>query len=205
MKPSSSKINTGAAYSRGNDVSIQREMIEAMKAPINLYSGASQHTVDRYKRVGINKADRVDENIFIGNEAAANDLEWLAKEGISLIVNCAKEIPNYHEGTLRYLRLDLDDGRSQKNAEDDLYRVSEATYRYLAATLKRDPKAKILVHCRAGISRSASVVVYYLMRKNSMDYDTALRYLKERRPIVAPNEWYEKQLRDMGMAMASNR
>lgn len=203
-----SKINTGAAYSRGNDVIIQKEVAKAMKAPVNLHSGQSQGNVDRYKRIGINKADQVDANLFIGNEEAANNLEWLNSSGITHVINCAKEIPNFYDGTLRYLRLDLGDGQSEINTEDDLHRVAEGSYRYISSVLRRDPKIKILVHCRAGISRSASIVVYYLMRKMGLSYDQALKYLRDRRPIVSPNAWYEKQLRDMDIeirALAGKR
>lgn len=196
-----SKINIGAAYSRGNDVMIQKEVMKAMQIPVNLHAGPSQGTVDRYKRIGHNKADQVDENLFIGNEDSASDLDWLTSTGISHIINCAKEIPNFYEGQLRYLRLDLADGQNEVSTEDDLYRVAEGAYRYINSILRRDPKVKILVHCRAGISRSSSIVVYYLMRRRGMSYDQALKYLKDRRPIVSPNTWYEKQLRDMDMAL----
>ncbi|KAK2590028.1 hypothetical protein QQS21_012294 [Conoideocrella luteorostrata] len=39
----------------------------------------------------------------------------------------------------------------------------------------------VLVHCREGISRSASIVIAYLMRKHNMSLDEALAGVKEKR------------------------
>ena len=54
----------------------------------------------------------------------------------------------------------------------------------------------VLVHCVAGISRSASVVLAYLMWKENMSFEEALEYLKGLRPIVEPNDGFVKQLKD---------
>lgn len=194
------KVNIGAAHSRGNDVTMQDEVIKSMQGtPIVLYGGPSQSTLDRYKRINISKADQVDANIFIGNDEAALDIDWLKSKGITRIINCAMEIPNYHQPLIRYLRLDLADGQNEMAPVDDLYRVAEPAYRYIINTIKRDPNTKFLIHCKMGISRSASIVVYYLMRSKGLSYDRALEQLKGVRPIVSPNRWYERQLRDMGM------
>ena len=52
----------------------------------------------------------------------------------------------------------------------------------------------ILVHCMAGISRSASLVIYYLMKKRFIDYDKALRIVNLNRSISSPNDSFRSQL-----------
>lgn len=52
----------------------------------------------------------------------------------------------------------------------------------------------MLVHCAAGVSRSASFVIAYLMKKRDMLYPDALRYVKERRKVISPNSGFKKQL-----------
>lgn len=52
----------------------------------------------------------------------------------------------------------------------------------------------VLVHCREGISRSASIVIAYLMRKHNMSLDEALAEVKERRK-VRPSSNFVGQLR----------
>ena len=51
-----------------------------------------------------------------------------------------------------------------------------------------------LVHCNAGVSRSAAVVIGYLMKNRNMTYLSAYDYLKTLRPAVRPNEGFVRQL-----------
>lgn len=52
-----------------------------------------------------------------------------------------------------------------------------------------------LVHCHAGVSRSATVATAYLMKKNSWTVDQALSYIRTRRPRAKPNDSFMNQLR----------
>ncbi len=52
----------------------------------------------------------------------------------------------------------------------------------------------ILIHCMAGISRSASLTIYYLMKKYSVSYDEAYNYVKNKRKIIDPNSCFKLQL-----------
>jgi hypothetical protein len=52
----------------------------------------------------------------------------------------------------------------------------------------------ILVHCMAGVSRSVSVVIYYLMKKHTISYKDALGIIKQKRKIVNPNDSFRLQL-----------
>ena len=46
------------------------------------------------------------------------------------------------------------------------------------------------------MSRSASLVAFYMMKEKWWDYDTCYYYMKERRPIVEPNYGFAEQLRE---------
>mmetsp|Transcript_45405 Transcript_45405/g.73990 ORF Transcript_45405/g.73990 Transcript_45405/m.73990 type:complete len:674 (+) Transcript_45405:49-2070(+) len=52
----------------------------------------------------------------------------------------------------------------------------------------------VLVHCAAGISRSASVVISYLLAETNMNVDEAIAYVAQRRPCIAPNPGFHMQL-----------
>jgi atypical dual specificity phosphatase len=59
----------------------------------------------------------------------------------------------------------------------------------------------ILVHCMAGISRSVSLVIAYLIKYRKMEFEGALAHLRSRRAIVLsllrksnPNEGFVNQL-----------
>ena len=53
----------------------------------------------------------------------------------------------------------------------------------------------ILIHCAAGVSRSASFTIAYLMKKNKMKYEDAYALVKEKRKIIRPNSYFTQQLR----------
>ncbi|CAN0005701.1 unnamed protein product, partial [Phaeothamnion confervicola] len=63
----------------------------------------------------------------------------------------------------------------------------------------------VLVHCRQGVSRSAAIVVAYLMKARGLSLDDALAYLRRRRPVVNPHEAFLRQLRDFEVALRRER
>jgi hypothetical protein len=56
-------------------------------------------------------------------------------------------------------------------------------------------KLNEIVHCKMGVSRSASVVTAYIMKELGFDYERAFAYVKQRRACVNPNESFRSQLR----------
>lgn len=42
----------------------------------------------------------------------------------------------------------------------------------------------------AGVSRSATIVIAYLMKKRKLSYDDAFKFVKTRRVIVWPNDGF---------------
>lgn len=58
--------------------------------------------------------------------------------------------------------------------------------------------SKILIHCMAGISRSVSMIAYYLMKKYFINFDEALNIIKTRRSIANPNNSFKLQLQVYG-------
>ena len=53
---------------------------------------------------------------------------------------------------------------------------------------------KVFVHCAAGESRSATIVIAYLMWKNKMVFDKAYDFVKQKRPRIYPNFGFRQQL-----------
>jgi len=150
-----------------------------------------------------NLKDHINEvlpGLYIADAKAVSNHAWLKSLGITHIVNCAKELKNQFPTDFHYLTLGLED----KSYSEDLFRVLEPAYRYVNDVMNAKKfRPNVVVHCYAGMSRSASVVIYYLMRKNGWSYAKALSYLKSKRPIVKPNPWYAKQLQDIEKMLAS--
>jgi protein-tyrosine phosphatase len=61
----------------------------------------------------------------------------------------------------------------------------------------QDPSSIILIHCAAGISRSSSLTIAYLMRYHHMGMDQAFEWIKDRRKVKPrPNQGFVLQLRN---------
>lgn len=53
---------------------------------------------------------------------------------------------------------------------------------------------RVLVHCQAGISRSATICLAYLMHTQRVKLDEAFDFVKQRRQVISPNLAFMGQL-----------
>jgi protein-tyrosine phosphatase len=63
---------------------------------------------------------------------------------------------------------------------------------FIASATKSN--GKVLVHCMAGISRSVSVLSYYIMKATNVNFDKVLYFIKSKRFIANPNVCFVNQL-----------
>jgi len=76
--------------------------------------------------------------------------------------------------------------------------------------LARQNDERVLVHCVAGVSRSATVAIAYVMHYLRLPFEDAYRFVKEKRPTISPNFnflgqliEFEKVLRERGRVTAN--
>ena len=55
-------------------------------------------------------------------------------------------------------------------------------------------RGNVLVHCYAGVSRSATCVIAYLMQEKEMSFEDAFSFASKRRPVIFPNMGFQRQL-----------
>nr|WRK65514.1 dual specific typhosphatase [Marseillevirus futianmevirus] len=60
-----------------------------------------------------------------------------------------------------------------------------------------DSGLNVLVHCAAGISRSSTIVIAFLMLRRGMTYDSALAFVQSKRKCVDPNPGFRRQLEEL--------
>lgn len=133
---------------------------------------------------------------FITDRLAVGNVASRAVPGFEAVVSCLAtdrpgilwaEYPTRHllpDGVASHL-VDIADGESWAFGRDAhrLENYLDDATAFIAAHITR---GCVLVHCGAGISRSAAVVVAYLCRYAGMSYTEALAFVKQRRPCVAP-------------------
>jgi len=108
--------------------------------------------------------------------------------GVTLVINVTKQLPNLPLEGARNLKIAIDDC-----TRTDLGRHLEGLVRAIAE--ERDSGGRVLVHCVAGVSRSASVCLAYLVKQYCSLLE-AWRHLRTVRPWVRPNYAFMQQLVD---------
>lgn len=74
------------------------------------------------------------------------------------------------------------------NENQDLLSMFSKCYKFIQNALEENSTNEVLIHCRAGRSRSATIATMYLMRTYRWNYDEAKKYLLTRRPLVKIND-----------------
>ncbi|XP_056382970.1 uncharacterized protein LOC130276942 isoform X2 [Hyla sarda] len=127
--------------------------------------------------------------LYLGNEKDAQDLGRMVALNISHVLNVTTHLPLYHaeSGALRYKRLPATD-----NSKQDLRQYFEEAFEFIEEA-QQEGKG-VLIHCQAGVSRSATVVIAYLMKHTLMTVGDAYKFVKGKRPIISPNLNFMGQL-----------
>ena len=81
---------------------------------------------------------------------------------------------------------------AEDTPEFDIKQYFALTYNFIHSQITR--KHNVLVHCRAGISRSVTIVCYYLMKRYGITPEKALNLVREKRWGANPNPGFMKQL-----------
>ncbi|XP_061156102.1 uncharacterized protein si:dkey-175m17.7 [Syngnathus typhle] len=126
--------------------------------------------------------------LFLGNERDAQDLDLLLHLNIGYVVNVTTHLPLYHlKSGLHYKRLPATD-----NSKQNLRQYFEEVFEFIEEAYQSGQG--VLVHCQAGVSRSATIVIAYLMKHTLMTMTDAYKYVRSRRPVVSPNLNFMGQL-----------
>ena len=115
--------------------------------------------------VNYNPMDKIADGLYLGNVSAASDLKMLYKNGITHIVRVLKgNFGKVYYDKFNYKIIQIDDLPNQ-----NLQKYFDSAHKFIDEALSENTedsiKNKVLVHCQVGMSRSATIVIGYLMRK----------------------------------------
>ncbi|XP_064609226.1 tyrosine-protein phosphatase vhp-1-like [Liolophura sinensis] len=128
--------------------------------------------------------------LYLGSQRDALSQETVQVNGISYILNVSTACPRapfIQDG--HFLRIPVNDNYSEK-----MQPFFNEAFQFLDTV--RNSNGCVLVHCLAGISRSATLAIAYIMKNLNMSSDDAYRYVKEKRPTISPNFNFLGQLLD---------
>lgn len=124
----------------------------------------------------------IKDKLYLGNYDFAKKRENLLNLNITNVLVCGNELETPFEKEIKYMKIPL----------KDIIEDSILPYINQCCDFINDSK-KILVHCNAGISRSPSIIIAYLIKEKKMKFEEAFNYVKKKRNIK-PNESFYKEL-----------
>jgi protein-tyrosine phosphatase len=127
---------------------------------------------------------QITEKIYLGNQDASQDCELLKSLNISNILVCGNYLDQHHPNEFKYLQFFINDA-----VEQNISDYFQSSIEFIESSEKN-----VFIHCAAGISRSASFVISYLMWKNKLRYEQALDFVRTKRHIY-PNSGFVRQLK----------
>ncbi|KAM4591216.1 dual specificity phosphatase 29-like isoform 2-T3 [Odontesthes bonariensis] len=140
-------------------------------------------------------------SVYIGDEKTALERPGLMELGITHVLNAAEGKWNnvltgadyYSDINIQYFGVEADD-KPTFNISQYFCPAAEFIHEALSHTHN-----KVLVHCVMGRSRSATLVLAYLMMKHSLTVVDAIEHVRQHRCIL-PNHGFLKQLRALDLA-----
>lgn len=150
--------------------------------------------------------------VFLSNFFAARNRAKLRAAGVTHVLNCGAELDCCFDQELAYLQLPLADNPGQELAPH-----LGGAYAFINGALREG--GAVLVHCAGGGSRSAAVLLAYLVQGRAeddgggadssesggrMDLVSALELARSKRPIVEPNVGFLHQLEQLEARSSSS-
>uniref|UniRef100_A0A182K5T2 Uncharacterized protein n=1 Tax=Anopheles christyi TaxID=43041 RepID=A0A182K5T2_9DIPT len=135
--------------------------------------------------------DEIEPGLWLGNASAAADVGTLEKHTIRSILSVDSVPLPVHitdHPNLRVRHIQASDV-----PREDLIRHFEDSNRFIADSLAEG--RHVLVHCYFGVSRSATIMIAYIMQKYRLGYEAAFQRVKAKRRFVMPNPGFVNQLK----------
>ena len=138
-------------------------------------------------------AIKIKDGLFIGDQYAAQDLEFVVGNKVSHIINCSgKQVPNHWEPIgVKYLTFTWQDSPGQillDQADKNFTKICN----FIESA--EEECTSVLVHCINGLGRSVVVVASYLMKRFSWNLYKTLQFLNSRRGNIELKSQYLSQL-----------
>lgn len=133
----------------------------------------------------------IEGRIFLGSEASAANRAFLDAHEITAVLVCGSGLGLFYANepgnVIKYHQLPIEDTIHQP-----LLPFLPASMKFISCSLAEG--RNVLIHCHAGVSRSASVMIAWIMLNQQLPFDQALEVVYSKRPVVAPNGRFRSEL-----------
>ncbi|KAG2769901.1 hypothetical protein PC129_g18184 [Phytophthora cactorum] len=125
--------------------------------------------------------------LFIGSYGAANNFEALKTTGITHVLCVSPSLPLNFPDAFTYLQLQVPDLSSVS-----ISMYFDEAFGFIDRALSSG--GTVLVHCFMGRSRSATIILAYLIARRDFSLADAFRELRQVRPQAQPNSGFYQEL-----------
>ncbi|XP_015833311.1 dual specificity protein phosphatase 22 isoform X1 [Tribolium castaneum] len=152
-----------------------------------LCDGDSLKSVDK-SQIPSFGCSKVLPGLYVGNYRDSKDANQLAKHNITHILAIHDSAKRIHSDK-HYLCVMASDSPDQ-----NLTQYFSICNDFIHAARLRE--GNVLIHCLAGMSRSVTVAVAYIMSVTNLNWKEALKVVRAGRAVANPNLGFQKQLQD---------
>jgi protein-tyrosine phosphatase len=145
-------------------------------------------------------ADHIVSRIYVGSRHAvisphSNFLED-AKIAVAISALTEDEYDDYMINSLDYPNIEWHRLVIDDYPLENIINWFDIVFEIIEDAKAKDPSGAILMHCSAGVSRSATLMAAYLIKKYSMMPSEAIQFIRRKRPCIEPNNGFIAQLEE---------
>lgn len=126
-------------------------------------------------------ANEIIPNLFLGDITASQSRDFIKSMNINVVVNCSKNISFLKDEKYKKIRVPVHDNLKEEEISN-MTKWSASIVRQIWDEYSKG--STILVHCHAGMQRSAAVVAMFLIFYQRYTHKEAIEYIQKRRPIA---------------------
>lgn len=156
------------------------------------------HRDTRAKQSRMNEPSEILPHVYLGDVSHSGQRALLEELGITALLNVSSSCHNPFQASYTYKNVMVSD-----NMDADLISLFPELIDFIESV--HSQQGRVLVHCRAGVSRSATVCIAYIMHKQGLSLDSAYEFVKRKRPVIDPNINFIRQLQKFEARLKSRR
>ena len=148
--------------------------------PPLLRQGLSFLLIQCISMAAIPDAHQIVPGIWLGNKRASQNAKWLNENKITVVFNATKDI-TFCPTIKKQYRIPVDDNLQPEEIRNMTLWSHEAVYKVMK---EQNEGHNILIHCAAGMQRSAAIIGMYLIATRGYSWQQAINYTQGIRPIA---------------------
>ncbi|XP_015202983.1 dual specificity protein phosphatase 5 isoform X2 [Lepisosteus oculatus] len=148
-----------------------------------------------YEKLGANHKPEYDQGqpveilpfLYLGSAYHASRQDYLSDLHITALLNVSRRDTEQAKGQFHYKWIPVEDSHMA-----DISSHFQEAIEFIDCV--KEAGGKVLVHCEAGISRSPTICMAYIMKTKRLQLEEAFDFIKQRRALISPNFGFMGQL-----------